>query len=48
VFHDITEPRFGTLAGIKKWWGTHPEWIEIYSDQNDCGFMILERKNKGV
>ena len=48
VFHDITEPRFGTLAGIKKWWVTHPEWIEIYSDQSDCGFMILERKNKGV
>lgn len=44
VFHDINETRFGTLAGIKKWWGKHPEWIEVYSDQNDCGFMILERR----
>jgi hypothetical protein len=46
VFHDITEPRFGTLAGIKKWWATHPEWDGVYSDQNDCGFMILKRNDK--
>ena len=43
VFHDIVEPRFGTMAGIKKWWKNHPEWIEKYSDQNDCGFLILEK-----
>jgi hypothetical protein len=46
VFHDIVESRFGTLAGIKKWWKNHPEWIEKYSDHNDCGFLVLEKINE--
>ena len=43
VFHDVAEPRFGTLAGIKRWWKDHPEWRIKYHDSNDCGFMILEK-----
>jgi hypothetical protein len=43
VFHDTAEPRFGTMAGIRKWWVNHPEWVEKYADQNDCGFLVLER-----
>jgi len=44
VFHDVTQPRFGTLAGINRWWKNHPEWKLKYQDFNDCGFMILEKK----
>ena len=43
VFHDVTQPRFGTLAGIKRWWKDHPEWKLKYQDFDDCGFMILEK-----
>lgn len=43
VFHDVTQPRFGTLAGINLWWKDHPEWKLKYQDFDDCGFMILEK-----
>jgi len=43
VFHDVTQPRFGTLAGINLWWKDHPEWKLQYQDFNDCGFMILKK-----
>ena len=43
VFHDVVEPRFGTLAGIKRWWKDHPEWKLKYQDLDDCGFLILEK-----
>ena len=43
VFHDVAEPRFGTLAGIKRWWKDHPEWKLKYQDLDDCGFLILKK-----
>ena len=43
AFHDVTAPRFGTLAGINRWWKDHPEWKLKYQDFEDCGFMVLER-----
>ena len=43
VFHDVAEPRFGTLAGIKRWWKNYPEWKLKYQDSDDCGFLVLEK-----
>jgi len=43
VFHDVAEPRFGTYAGIRKWWKDHPEWRIKYHDNDDCGFLVLEK-----
>ena len=43
VFHDVAEPRFGTYAGIRKWWKDCPEWHIKYHDNDDCGFLVLEK-----
>ena len=43
VFHDVAEPRFGTYAGIRKWWKDYPEWHIKYHDNDDCGFLVLEK-----
>jgi hypothetical protein len=43
VFHDVNPERFGTLAGIEKWWKDHPEWKLDYQDFDDCGFMVLKK-----
>jgi predicted dithiol-disulfide oxidoreductase (DUF899 family) len=43
VFHDVAEPRFRTLAGIRNWWKFHPEWKLKYQDSDDCGFLVLEK-----
>jgi hypothetical protein len=44
VFHDIVEPRFGTMVGIRRYLLEKPQWIEKYKDLNDCGFLVLEKK----
>jgi predicted O-methyltransferase YrrM len=43
VFHDIVEPRFGTMPGIRRWWKNNPQWIEKYKDLNECGFLVLQK-----
>ena len=43
VFHDVAEPRFGTYAGIRKWWADNPQWRVKYHDNDDCGFLVLEK-----
>jgi predicted O-methyltransferase YrrM len=43
VFHDIVEPRFCTMPGIRRWWKNNPQWIERYKDLNECGFLVLQK-----
>jgi hypothetical protein len=43
VFHDIVEPRFGTMPGIRRWWKNNPQWVEKYKDLNECGFLVLQK-----
>jgi hypothetical protein len=44
AFHDVATPRFTTIDGINRWWKDHSEWKLKYKDEDDCGFMILERQ----
>jgi len=27
----------------EKWWKDHPEWRIKYHDNDDCGFLVLEK-----
>jgi len=47
TFHDVNPKRFETYKGIDRWLLETNEWETFYHDTNDCGFLVLKRKNNG-